>query len=383
MKKIVSILLTLSLVVGLYLPSVSAASLTTTQPVVHLTFDGDLKDSSGNGYNGSAPDAEVTYMDGVIGKAARVDSAMITLLGSSKIDFDKEFSLSCWLKLDADPVVSYSIISSFSEDEVDRFTISYGYGDTHIGTAGSFEYIEDPSDSRLFDNGQDTYITPEKDKDRFMHLAVVYNGISWKYYLDGKLDGTYNIDKEMTKGGFYGIGKDLIIGGTGADTFFHGYMDDMYIFDKAIPFTDVTALYKAGVKTASHSMVLTINDPYMMVNGTKKEIDPGRGTAPVVNAQNRTILPIRAVIEAMGGTIAWDGPTQCATLKLNSNTIKLWINKDKAEVNGVLKDIDADNPVVPEMINGRTMIPIRFVLKELGLPELVWDGTLRTITIQY
>jgi hypothetical protein len=44
----------------------------------------------------------------------------------------------------------------------------------------------------------------------------------------------------------------------------------------------------------------------MTVNGVKKEIDPGRGTVPVI-VKGRTLVPIRAIIEELGGTIGWDG----------------------------------------------------------------------------
>lgn len=43
----------------------------------------------------------------------------------------------------------------------------------------------------------------------------------------------------------------------------------------------------------------------MTVNGVTREIDPGRGTSPVI-VNGRTLLPIRAIIEALGGSVAWD-----------------------------------------------------------------------------
>ncbi|MGB9730180.1 MAG: copper amine oxidase N-terminal domain-containing protein, partial [Thermoprotei archaeon] len=38
--------------------------------------------------------------------------------------------------------------------------------------------------------------------------------------------------------------------------------------------------------------------------------------------------------------------------------------------------------VVPEIINGRTMLPLRFVAESLGA-DVQWDGTTKTITITY
>ena len=46
----------------------------------------------------------------------------------------------------------------------------------------------------------------------------------------------------------------------------------------------------------------------MMVNGVQQQIDPGRGTKPVIIPKwGRTVVPIRAIVEVLGGTIAWGG----------------------------------------------------------------------------
>ena len=51
-------------------------------------------------------------------------------------------------------------------------------------------------------------------------------------------------------------------------------------------------------------MVLVIGNPLMKVNNVSKEIDPGRSTAPVT-VNGRTFVPIRAIIETMGGSVSW------------------------------------------------------------------------------
>jgi len=67
----------------------------------------------------------------------------------------------------------------------------------------------------------------------------------------------------------------------------------------------------------------------------------------------------------------------------NPKTIALWIGKGSATVNGVNTLIDAANAnVVPEVINGRTMLPLRFVTESLGA-TLGWDAATQTITITY
>lgn len=51
-------------------------------------------------------------------------------------------------------------------------------------------------------------------------------------------------------------------------------------------------------------LTMQVGNPIMTVNGTESEIDPGRGTAPIIQ-NGRTLVPIRAIIEAMGGSVNW------------------------------------------------------------------------------
>jgi len=114
------------------------------------------------------------------------------------------------------------------------------------------------------------------------------------------------------------------------------------------------------------------------VNGINNSLD-----SPPVIKNSRTLLPIRAIVEALGGTVSWDATNKEVIVSLGLNTIELWIGKNKANVNGVSKAIDSYNSkVVPEIINSRTMLPLRFVAENLGA-TVDWDGTTQTITINY
>jgi hypothetical protein len=61
------------------------------------------------------------------------------------------------------------------------------------------------------------------------------------------------------------------------------------------------------VYAADNNKVITlqIDNPQMTVNDEVSEIDPGNGTTPVI-VSDRTLVPIRAIIEAMGGSVDWD-----------------------------------------------------------------------------
>ncbi|BAL81671.1 stalk domain-containing protein [Caldisericum exile] len=125
-------------------------------------------------------------------------------------------------------------------------------------------------------------------------------------------------------------------------------------------------------------IVLQIGSTTFTVNDT-----PGALDSPPVIKNSRTLVPIRAIIEAIGGSISWDGTTKKVTIVLGDKTIELWIGKPQAKVNGVTKWIDDTNhKVMPEIINGRTMLPLRFVTENLGA-KVDWDGATKTITITY
>lgn len=123
------------------------------------------------------------------------------------------------------------------------------------------------------------------------------------------------------------------------------------------------------------SLILQVGNPMMTVNGTQQEIDPGRGTVPVV-VNDRTLVPIRAIIEAMGGTAEWEEETKTASLAYENNRIRLTIDDTTAYFNDEAYTLD----VAPTVINDRTMLPIRFVAERFQF-NVGWDGEQQLITI--
>jgi hypothetical protein len=125
-------------------------------------------------------------------------------------------------------------------------------------------------------------------------------------------------------------------------------------------------------------LILHIGKSTFTVNGTSETLD-----SPPVIKNGRTLVPIRAIIEALGGTTGWDGTARKATVIFGGATLELWIGKNIAKVNGTATPIDSTNTkVVPEIINGRTMLPLRFVSENLGC-SVVWVDATKTIAITY
>lgn len=120
---------------------------------------------------------------------------------------------------------------------------------------------------------------------------------------------------------------------------------------------------------------LQINNPIMSVNGEQREIDAGIGTAPII-VNDRTLVPIRAIIEAFGGTVGWNEVTQTVTLKMNSDTVELGINSVVAYHNGTASILDT----APIILNNRTLLPIRYIAESFKL-SVDWNGDTSTVTI--
>ena len=151
------------------------------------------------------------------------------------------------------------------------------------------------------------------------------------------------------------------------------------VADKVSFSSNDNGIFKLASEVESKTViVLRIGKSTFTVNGISNTLD-----SPPVIKNSRTLLPIRAIIESLGGTVGWDSNEKKVTVILGSTTIELWIGKNTAKVNGVNTLIDATNSkVVPEIINSRTMLPLRFVTENLGC-DVQWNGTTKTITITY
>jgi cell division septum initiation protein DivIVA len=83
---------------------------------------------------------------------------------------------------------------------------------------------------------------------------------------------------------------------------------------------------------SGNGIVLTIGSSRMTVNGTAQDIDPGYSTQPVIKS-GRTFIPIMAIIKALGGTVSWSPANQQVTITLNSTTMVFTIGNTSATVN--------------------------------------------------
>ncbi len=125
------------------------------------------------------------------------------------------------------------------------------------------------------------------------------------------------------------------------------------------------------------AIVLEVGNRYMLVDGKVKEVDPGKGTI-VVMKNGRVFLPIKTVVEVLGGEVLWDSAARRVSITLKGKQIHLWIGEKVAKVNGVNKESDVA-PYISE--SGRTMLPLRFIVENLEC-KADWDGQTQKITIE-
>ena len=94
---------------------------------------------------------------------------------------------------------------------------------------------------------------------------------------------------------------------------------------------------------------------------------------PVI-INGRTMVPFRAIFESINAEIGWDEITRTAIGTKDNTRIELPIGQSYGVVNGITTNLD----VPATIINGRTMVPLRFVTENMGF-EVLWNGETRTI----
>jgi peptidoglycan-N-acetylglucosamine deacetylase len=96
--------------------------------------------------------------------------------------------------------------------------------------------------------------------------------------------------------------------------------------------------------------------------------------ARVING--RTLAHVRAIAEALGATVEWEGTTQKVTIRKGGTTIEMTIGSTTAYVNGQPTTLD----VAPYLVESRTQVPVRFIAETLGA-AVGWDQESRTVLI--
>ena len=91
----------------------------------------------------------------------------------------------------------------------------------------------------------------------------------------------------------------------------------------------------------------------------------------------RTLVPFRKVFEVLGADVSWDDSSKTVTAHKGSIEIILSIGDKNATVNGQYKTLD----VPPTIIDGRTVVPLRFVSENCGA-QVDWVASTKSVSIR-
>ena len=118
--------------------------------------------------------------------------------------------------------------------------------------------------------------------------------------------------------------------------------------------TSTIALYDESTRLIK----MKINDVNYSINGESKKMD----AKPFIK-NNRTLVPLRFVVEALGGEVNWDGENRLVSVNSNGKNIELKIDSPIIKIDG--KDVKIDQAAI---IKGdRTYVPIRFIAENLDM----------------
>ena len=119
------------------------------------------------------------------------------------------------------------------------------------------------------------------------------------------------------------------------------------------------------------------SDIRVQLDGSYVDLEP----APII-VDGRTLLPARAIVEMLGGEIDWDNDLRQVHINHDGIHVLLTIDNPVAYVNGQPQELD----VPPQIINDRTLVPLRFVAESLGVDVdfrygTVYITTARTVRV--
>ncbi|MCT4594256.1 MAG: stalk domain-containing protein [Anaeromicrobium sp.] len=126
-------------------------------------------------------------------------------------------------------------------------------------------------------------------------------------------------------------------------------------------YTDQLSLHGALEVEDLRKINLTIDDTYVNVNNKPNVLD-----LPPTIMNNRTMVPLRFVAEALGTNVEWIDETKTVKLELDNKELSLVIGE---------KQPGMDVPAVIK--NGRTLVPIRYVSENLGANVLWFQSSQR------
>lgn len=97
---------------------------------------------------------------------------------------------------------------------------------------------------------------------------------------------------------------------------------------------------------------------------------------PLIDANNRTLIPFRKPVEAIGAAVSYDERKKEITAVKGDIIVKMMIGENVIFVNGKAEAMDTQ----AVLKDGRTYIPLKAVFAAFGY-EVIWHGSSKTVYI--
>lgn len=118
-------------------------------------------------------------------------------------------------------------------------------------------------------------------------------------------------------------------------------------------------------------------DISVTVNGTYVRFDQ-----PPIIQNGRTLVPMRAIFEALGYEVEWNDGSIEVFDQYGDLVLNMWVDKKSMEIyrDGHFNSVVLD--VAPQIINSRTLVPVRAISESIGA-VVNWNNATRTVTIVF
>lgn len=124
-------------------------------------------------------------------------------------------------------------------------------------------------------------------------------------------------------------------------------------------------------------MTYSITGISVIVDGNKVQFTQ----EPIVQ-DGRTLVPLRAIFESLGMKVEWEQSTQSVNAYKDNIIVKLQIDNDIATIENTNSEyITVVLDVKPQIINSRTLVPVRFIGEASG-SDVSWDELTQTVNIK-
>ncbi len=204
--------------------------------VARWSFDGNYKDVTGNGNDGSAV-GSVSFTNGVSGQAIQLDGdGYVEVPSSESLNITNEITLVAYVKWTIDPkngAKNANIICKGKKNagfDAEPYRLQHGFYDNN-----NFEFALNTNNGRTFIPNPS--LSPKVTENTWYYLAGTYNGSEMVLYVNGNIESkkshTGLIDKHDSP---------LWIGSAGDIRKFNGIIDEVQIYNRALSEAEIKSI---------------------------------------------------------------------------------------------------------------------------------------------